>query len=102
MQHGHGRGRRGRPEQPGAPQRRALRYHFPMGPSRAMVLIAATMLAAGCSTPPPRAEAAPDLAALRSEVAATERAFARTMAERDFSAFTSFVADDAVFFSGTK
>ncbi len=73
-----------------------------MSSYRAMVLGVATMLAAGCSTPPPRAETAPDLAALRSEVAATERAFARTMAERDFSAFTSFVADDAVFFSGAK
>ena len=67
-----------------------------------MVLVVATFLAAGCSTPGPRVEAAPDLAALRSEVVATERAFARTMAERDFPAFTSFVADDAVFFSGTK
>jgi ketosteroid isomerase-like protein len=67
-----------------------------------MVLVAATFLAAGCSTPTPRAEPAPDLAALRSEVVATERAFARTMAERDLPAFTSFVADDAVFFSGTK
>ena len=37
-----------------------------------------------------------------SEVAATERAFARTMADRDFTAFMSFVADDAVFFNGPE
>ena len=73
-----------------------------MNASRALILAAAAMLATGCSAPSPRAEAPPDLAALRGEVAATERAFARTMADRDFSAFTSFIADDAVFFSGTK
>ena len=73
-----------------------------MKPFRALIRVAAAVLAAGCSSPPPRVLAATDLAALRSEVVATERAFARTMAERDFAAFTSFIADDAVFFSGTK
>lgn len=33
----------------------------------------------------------------RDEVADTERAFARTMAERDFAAFGGFVADEAIF-----
>ena len=40
------------------------------------------------------------LAALREQVFATERAFAKTMADRDFAAFTSFLSDEAVFFSG--
>ena len=31
---------------------------------------------------------------------AAERAFARTMADRDLAAFASFLSDEAVFFSG--
>jgi ketosteroid isomerase-like protein len=46
-------------------------------------------------------EAAPaaaiDLTALEAQVRATEAAFAKTMADRDHSAFASFVAEDAVF-----
>ena len=60
------------------------------------------LIATGCQAPPPRTEPATDVAALRAEVVATERAFARTMADRDFAAFGSFIADDAVFFSGPK
>ena len=41
-----------------------------------------------------------DRAALSAQVAATERAFARTMADRDHAAFMSFLADETVFFSG--
>lgn len=41
-----------------------------------------------------------NLAGLQKQVADTERAFARTMAERDFEGFESFLADEAVFFSG--
>lgn len=36
-----------------------------------------------------------------AEVFAAERAFARSMAERDFAAFGRYVAEDCVFFSGT-
>ena len=39
---------------------------------------------------------------LQQDVADTERAFARTMAERDHAAFVLFVSEEAVFFSGTK
>jgi len=35
-------------------------------------------------------------------VAETERAFAKTMADRDFEGFKSFLSEEAVFFSGTK
>jgi len=48
------------------------------------------------------AQAGVDLAALREQVLATERAFAKTMAERDHRAFTSFLADETVFFTGPK
>ncbi len=42
----------------------------------------------------------PDLETLRQQVIATERAFARTMAARDFAAFQSFVSEEAVFLGG--
>ncbi|MFA6314039.1 MAG: nuclear transport factor 2 family protein [Sterolibacterium sp.] len=62
--------------------------------------IAFTMLCAlflsGCASGP----LAPDAAELRRQVTDTERAFARTMAMRDHAAFTAFLAEDSVFFSG--
>jgi ketosteroid isomerase-like protein len=36
----------------------------------------------------------------RDEVFATERAFAKTMADRDLKAFGTFLSDETVFFSG--
>jgi ketosteroid isomerase-like protein len=41
-----------------------------------------------------------DNAALVAQVTAAERAFAKTMADRDFKEFQSFIAADAVFFNG--
>ena len=46
--------------------------------------------------------AQPDLDALRREVAATERGFARSMAERDHAAFAGYLSEQAVFFGGAK
>ena len=42
----------------------------------------------------------PDLEQLRQQVEDTERAFASTMANRDHDAFTSFLSDETIFFSG--
>ena len=39
---------------------------------------------------------------LQHQVAETERAFAKTMADRDFEAFVSFLAEETVFFSGAN
>lgn len=39
---------------------------------------------------------------LRNQVLATERAFAKTMADRDHAAFTRMLAKETVFFSGPK
>lgn len=64
---------------------------------RAGPIVAAFALA-GCAAAPAVAPADP--AALRAQVLATERAFARTMADRDFAAFSSFVSEEAVFFTG--
>jgi ketosteroid isomerase-like protein len=50
---------------------------------------------AGCASAPP-----PSGADLRQQVADTERAFARTMADRDHGAFVAFLSSEAVFFSG--
>jgi uncharacterized protein (TIGR02246 family) len=39
---------------------------------------------------------------LKQQVAETERAFAKTMADRDHAAFATFIAEDAVFFAGKR
>lgn len=39
---------------------------------------------------------------LQQQVAATERAFAKTMADRDLAAFGRFISQEAVFVSGAK
>ena len=44
----------------------------------------------------------PDPGALAEQVRAAETAFAKTMADRDFAAFSSHLADEAVFVSGDK
>ena len=46
------------------------------------------------------AGAAPSNAELKQQVADTERAFAATMKQRDLAAFTSFLSDETVFYSG--
>ena len=54
-------------------------------------LLAAVL--AGCAAP------SADRAALTQQVADTERAFAKTMADRDATAFASFLAEETVFFN---
>lgn len=53
---------------------------------------------AGCAAPPPAKPV--DRAALERQVADTERAFAKTMADRDLAAFSKFLSDETVFFAG--
>lgn len=53
-------------------------------------------LATGCASTPQ----APDRDALQRQVADTERAFAKSMADRDHAAFSSFLSGETVFFSG--
>jgi len=43
-----------------------------------------------------------DISPLVQQVTDTEKAFAQSMADRDFDAFTAFLSDEAVFFSGEK
>jgi ketosteroid isomerase-like protein len=82
-------------------------------------LAAAACLTVGCASAPharapaatadargqsavlsPDAASAATAAAVR-QVIATEQAFAKTMADRNFKAFITFLSPDAVFFSGT-
>jgi ketosteroid isomerase-like protein len=48
------------------------------------------------------ADAAAANAAATKQVIATERAFAKTMADRNFKAFVAFLSPNAVFFSGSE
>jgi ketosteroid isomerase-like protein len=59
-------------------------------------LIIAPIVLAGCASVAPRAE----IDSLQREVMEVERRFARSMANRDHAAFTSFLSEEAVFFSG--
>jgi ketosteroid isomerase-like protein len=61
-------------------------------------LLALFLLAAlaACATPMTK----PTRADLTKQVADTERAFAKTMADRDHAAFATFLSDEAIFFTG--
>src|SRR6187200_3098003 len=61
------------------------------------VLLAAAALTA-CATPMTK----PSKADLQKQVADTERAFAKTMADRNHTAFAAFLSDESVFFTGPK
>ncbi len=61
------------------------------------LLTLAACLFAGCATLAP----ATTNGDLKQQVIETERAFARTMAERDHAAFVAFLADETIFFSKT-
>jgi ketosteroid isomerase-like protein len=56
--------------------------------------VALLSIAAGAGAAPP------SNAELKKQVADTERAFAATMKARDHAAFSSFLSDEAVFFTG--
>jgi ketosteroid isomerase-like protein len=67
---------------------------------RAELMVAALGVAmlSGCASVTPR----PTAADMQRQVADTERAFAKTMADRDHAAFVSFLSDETIFFSGAK
>ncbi|SFG80981.1 protein of unknown function [Duganella sp. CF458] len=60
-----------------------------------LAAIAATTACTSLHVPPSNAE-------LKQQVADTERAFAGTMAKRDHQAFVTFLADETIFYSGSK
>ncbi len=63
-------------------------------------IILAMCFLAVLTSPSLAAPRAVDLPALAREVSDTERAFAKTMADRDVKAFATFVSREAVFFGG--
>ena len=67
---------------------------FPFRLILPIALFPTVVLLAACTAASPR----PSKAEAEREVAAAERAFARTMAQRDLAAFTGFLADEAIFF----
>ena len=62
------------------------------------LLLLLCMLMSACSENRPRSSAADP----RQQVTDTERAFAKTMADRNFAAFQEFLSPEAVFFSGQE
>jgi len=65
----------------------------------AFVVAALCLLAlSGCATVTPK----PSNAELQRQVADTERAFAKSMADRNLAAFASLLAEDTVFFTSTR
>lgn len=63
----------------------------------AVILVGASTFAAAGPE-----EAAEGLVALAAQVREAERAFARTMADRDHEAFGAFIAEEALFFGGQR
>ena len=60
-------------------------------------VLATSIILSGCSAMAPTGSIA---ANPQRDVADTERAFAKSMADRDHAAFASFLSDEAVFLSG--
>ena len=70
---------------------------------RSLARFAALALLWACAwSPAVNAQVPSALESARAEVFAAERAFARSMAERDIAAFARWVAEDTVFFGGGK
>lgn len=82
-----------------------------------LLLLSATALIAGCASSPshPAKKTSPNviealnpdvssaaLQASTARVVETERAFAKSMADRNFKAFVTFLSPEAVFFSGNS
>ena len=65
-----------------------------------MLLIAFMVSVAGCTAT--SSSLKPDNAQLQQQVINTELGFAKTMANRDFKAFATFVSDEAIFFAGDR
>ena len=67
-----------------------------------MKRVALALAFAGCASCAAPVPAADSNAALAGQVQATERAFAKTMADRDAAAFERFLSEETIFFSGEE
>jgi len=68
---------------------------MPLSPAPILASLLCAALLSACAALSP-----PDTFRAGREVGDAERAFAKTMADRDYIAFKSFLSEDAVFFSG--
>lgn len=68
--------------------------------SRSIMVASLVMLLAACATT--QTIHSPTNAELQQQVINTELGFAKTMANRDFKSFATFVSEEAVFFAGDK
>ena len=80
---------------------------YPKNAGRAGALLLVVLLSGCASQSGPDEKAAQkgttvDLEQLRQQVRDTERGFAKTMADRDFAAFSTFISDEAIFYSGPE
>lgn len=67
------------------------------------IALAGALFVAACAAGPQPGDASLDRGdKAHDEVVATERAFAKTMADRNLNAFATFISDEAVFFSGPQ
>lgn len=66
--------------------------------SRRLVILVICLSTLGCVTSQPQ----PTDEETRNQVMETEAAFAKTMADRDQAAFSTFIAEDAIFYSGKE
>ncbi len=65
---------------------------------RGWTLALSVVLLVACASTPPGIDAGQR----KAQVVAAERAFAKTMADRDFAAFATFVSNEAIFYSGPE
>ena len=65
--------------------------------NRLLLLVFVPLAAAAIAAAQTQSPTGRDLATLATQVTAAERAFAKTMADRDHAAFASFLSDEAVF-----
>jgi len=67
-----------------------------------LVITAWAAVLAACSATAPAARSQADLHSAQQQVLTTERAFAKTMADRDHAAFAKFLANEAIFFGSSQ
>jgi hypothetical protein len=63
-------------------------------------LIVGVAFLEGCASAPMPAVTPQNVASLREQVLATERGFAKTMADRNFVAFQSYLSEETIFWTG--
>ena len=69
-----------------------------LGTAVIVALLVSLLGLGACTAPPPR----PDLTERQRQVTETEVGFAKTMADRDYAAFSAYISEEAVFFTSSE